>query len=70
MEPTPQLDSLLREADVKRLTGLSRSQRYRMVKAGKFPAPVQVSDRAVAWRSSSIQRWLASLQPATETAGQ
>jgi prophage regulatory protein len=64
---SPQLlDRLLREPEVKRLTGgLSRSQRHRMVRAGKFPAPVKISERASAWRESDIAAWLASLAPAS-----
>lgn len=64
MDGGNKLDGLLREAEVRKLTGLSRSQRYRMVKAGRFPAPLQVSQRAVAWAASSIQEWLSSLRPA------
>jgi prophage regulatory protein len=59
-----QLDRLLREPEVKAATGLSRSQRYRMVKAGTFPAPVRISERASAWRQSQIAEWLAGLKPA------
>jgi len=65
---TPPLDALLREPEVKRITGLSRSQRYRMAKAGKFPAALRVGERASAWRASEIAAWLHSLQPATTVA--
>lgn len=61
----PTLDRLLREPEVKAATGLSRSQRHRMVKAGRFPAPLRISERASAWRHSQIAEWLASLAPAS-----
>lgn len=63
-QPPSQLDRLLREPEVKAATGLSRSQRHRMVKAGKFPAPVRIGERASAWRQSQIAEWLAGLSPA------
>ena len=59
-----QLDALLREPEVRKLTGLSRTQRYRMVKAGTFPAPVKIGGRVSAWRASQISSWLSSLKPA------
>jgi prophage regulatory protein len=64
----PTVDRLLREPEVKAATGLSRSQRHRMVKAGKFPAPVRISERASAWRQSQISEWLAGLTPAPSRA--
>lgn len=42
------------------ITGKSRSSIYRDIKAGLFPAPVQIGQRAVAWRSSDIEAWLSS----------
>lgn len=42
------------------LTGLSLSTLDRMVKEGRFPRPVQLGDRAVAWPSEAIEKWMAS----------
>ena len=33
---------------------------WRMVKAGKFPAPVKLSDRVTAWRVEDIRSWMQS----------
>ena len=31
---------------------------WRMVKAGKFPAPVKLSERVTAWRVEDIRAWM------------
>lgn len=36
----------------------SHATLWRMVKAGKFPAPVKLSERVTAWKSSAIVEWL------------
>lgn len=38
----------------------SRAQIYRDVKAGKFPAPLEVGPNAIAWRASEIAAWQAN----------
>lgn len=40
--------------------GTSKTTVYAMVKAGTFPAPVKIGQRAVAWRHSEIDQWIAS----------
>lgn len=47
-----------RRLDVERITGLSRSTIYALMDQGKFPRPVRLSARAVAWPESKIQAWL------------
>jgi prophage regulatory protein len=44
--------------DVKKATALSRSSIYLKIAEGTFPRPVKLGARAVAWRSSDIQRWI------------
>jgi len=53
---------LLRLPKVIRITGLGRSTIYRLVATGAFPAPVKLSERAVAWVFSEVERWIASRQ--------
>ena len=53
-------DCILREAEVKCRTGLSRVQRWRKVRDGSFPAPVQLGPNSIGWRESDINVWLAS----------
>ena len=47
----------LRMTAVTRLTGLGRSTIYRLVAQDKFPSPVRLGDRAVAWRRADLERW-------------
>ena len=46
-----------REPKVKEETGLSKSTRWRLMKAGQFPAKVQLGQRAVGWRVEEIIEW-------------
>jgi len=54
-------DDLLRLPAVIRRTGLSRSTIYRLMGEKQFPLPVKLSERAVGWRGSDIDRWSRSL---------
>ena len=47
----------LRLPAVLRLTGLGRSTVYRMIAEDRFPAPVLLATRAVAWRRKDIEAW-------------
>jgi prophage regulatory protein len=49
---------ILRTEDVAKLIGLSRATIFRNVKAGIFPAPIKISQRAVGWRSEDIETWI------------
>lgn len=55
---------LLRLADVKHMTGLGRSTIYAAIRAKSFPAAVNLTDHAVAWRESDIDAWIAARPPA------
>jgi prophage regulatory protein len=57
-------DRILRDDEVRERTGLSRTTRWRLIKADKFPKPVKITDHAIGWRESSIDEWLASRQAA------
>lgn len=54
-ESVPQL--FLRMPTVIRITGLGRSTIYRLIADRKFPSPVRLGPRAVAWRRSDLDRW-------------
>lgn len=47
----------LRMKAVTKMTGLGRSTIYRLVAQDKFPSPVRLADRAVAWRRADLERW-------------
>lgn len=44
---------------VVRMTGLGRSTIYRLMAEDKFPPPVRLAKRAVAWRRIDLERWSA-----------
>lgn len=56
----PYRDRLLRLADVKHMTGLGRSSIYAAIQAKSFPAAVNLTAHAVAWRESDIDAWIAA----------
>lgn len=49
----------VRMAAVVRMTGLGRSTIYRLMAEDKFPSPVRVAIRAVAWRRIDLEQWSA-----------
>jgi prophage regulatory protein len=55
-------DRILRWPEVKEQTGLSRTTAWREVRAGRFPAPIKLTDHAIGWRQSDLDDWLASRQ--------
>ena len=52
-------DPLLRIAEVRQLTRRSTSRIYADMNAGHFPRPIRIGTRAVAWRKSDLNAWLA-----------
>jgi prophage regulatory protein len=51
------IDEVIRRADLPRYCGLKRSQVDVYIALGKFPRPIKVGDRAVAWLASEVRRW-------------
>ena len=51
-------DRFIREPECKRITGLSRTTRWRLERAGLFPKRRQISPGLIAWLESEIQEWL------------
>ncbi len=43
---------------VKGVVGLSRSEIYRLIALGRFPKPVPLGARAVAWDMDEVQVWV------------
>lgn len=62
-------DRLLRCPDVMARVGLSRTQLYLAVQQGRFPRPVRIGLKAVAWRLSDVLAWMASREPAGSAGG-
>ena len=49
---------VIRPAGLKAVVGISKSRAYELMKLGRFPAPLRLSDRAVGWRRADLERWL------------
>jgi prophage regulatory protein len=55
---------LYRKFAVLLLTGMGATWLHAEIKAGRFPKPVKIGARAVAWRRSEIEAWLKSREVA------
>jgi prophage regulatory protein len=49
----------MREGEVAKISGLSRTTRWRLEREGKFPKRRQISSNTVGWLSSEISAWVA-----------
>ena len=55
------MSTILRFAQVRERTGLSRATVYRRIRAGTFPAPLDLGDgdnRSLGWLSDEIDAWV------------
>ena len=52
------MSRILREREVKHVTGLSRVTRWRLERRGLFPRKVRLTERCVGWQESEITAWL------------
>lgn len=52
------IPSILRRRQVEARTGLARSTIYDRIKAGTFPAPISLGEKAVGWIESEVNGWL------------
>ncbi|WP_348521287.1 AlpA family transcriptional regulator [Chromohalobacter sp. 296-RDG] len=60
---------LIRIKDVMDRTGLARSTIYKYISEGKFPKPIKLGTRAVAWVETEIDGWIqASIEERNEEA--
>lgn len=53
-----ELDRFIREDEVRRITGLSRTSRWRLERRGEFPRRRRISGNAIGWLASEIQEWV------------
>ena len=51
-------ERIVRSAEAGEITGTSRTTRWRLERAGKFPARVQISPGAIGYLYSEIQAWI------------
>ena len=50
----------IRRKEVQAKTGLGASSIYAMMKQGKFPKAITLSERRVAWIESEVDAWIAN----------
>jgi prophage regulatory protein len=50
---------LQRPKVVAKRIGYGKTSLYRLVAQGKFPKPIQLGERAVAWPSDQVDAWIA-----------
>ncbi|WP_079437392.1 AlpA family transcriptional regulator [Zoogloea sp. LCSB751] len=60
---------ILRRREVEARTGLGCSTIYDGIKAGTFPAPIQLGSKSVGWIQSEIDAWLAARIAERDSAG-
>ena len=51
-------DRFVREPECLKITGLSRTTRWRLERVGSFPRRKKISENAVGWLESELQKWL------------
>jgi len=49
---------IIRYPKLKEKVTLSRSQIWRLERAGKFPKRIQISDNSVGWDEADIEAWM------------
>lgn len=49
---------LIRRKEVQVKTGLGASSIYAMMKQGKFPKAISISERRVAWVEADVNQWI------------
>jgi prophage regulatory protein len=53
-------NEILRKPRVLAIIGMGNTWLYDAIAKGDFPAPVKLGARAVGWRRSDVEAWLAS----------
>ena len=56
---------LYRMPELTRAVGLSKATIYRLIKAGRFPKPVWITDDRVGWKVNDVKIWVAE-RPQTQ----
>ncbi len=56
------MDRIILEKEARSITGLSKSTRLRLEKAGKFPRRRKLSKNRIGWKASEVQKWLEELE--------
>ncbi len=58
--PTPALTGFLRERQIRpHILPVAHSTLWAMVKDGRFPKPLKLSERVTVWRAEEVAAWVA-----------
>jgi len=49
---------LIRIKTVKTITGISKSHIYLLASQGRFPRPIKLGERSVAWIEEEVETWI------------
>jgi prophage regulatory protein len=63
----------LRIEEVSRITGLTKGGLYKLIRQGRFPAPIKITTRSSGWADDHIVNWVDTKKegrPWNETGGQ
>jgi len=58
-----------RKANIPAIVPVSRSHWWQMVKDGKAPAPLKLSEKCTVWRLAELEEWLINTQTDKKTGG-
>ena len=56
--PVVPRDRLVRLPEVEGMTGCKKSTIYQMIADGRFPKPLRLTGRMVAWPESAVLQWV------------
>ena len=59
-------ETILRKKKVLAVIGMGNTWLYEAISKGQFPKPVKLGARAVGWRKSEVEAWLAELDYSSE----
>jgi len=57
-------EKFLKLPQVMEITALGKSTIYHLMSGDKFPRPVHLTEKAVAWKLSDIEQWMKTRQAA------
>ena len=52
------LDPIMKRDAVLAATGIWMGTLHRYVRSGKFPAPIQITEKSIGWKQSIVQDWI------------
>lgn len=56
--PPVQRDRLIDSKETDRISGIKSSQRYALIREGKFPTPIRLSRRCSRWSEAAVLTWV------------